>query len=48
MKKGEFALEKVVNLILILIAVLAIILFIYFLRDKINELDKVVLDLFGL
>lgn len=48
MKKGEFALSNVVSLLLVLLAVLAIFLFIYLLRDKIKELFDVMLGIFGL
>tara|TARA_Y100000034_G_C6635837_1_gene277782 strand:+ start:419 stop:565 length:147 start_codon:yes stop_codon:yes gene_type:complete len=47
MKKGEFALSNIVSMILILVATLAIFLFIYFLRDNIKELIEIVFEFLG-
>ena len=45
MRKGEFALSKIAGLILILLAALVLILFMYFLRDKITELVGTIKDI---
>jgi uncharacterized membrane protein len=44
-KKGDFALSKVASLLLVLIALFALILFIYFLRDKIKEVAETLLGI---
>ena len=47
MRKGEFALSNISSMLLILIATLIILLFIYFLRDNIKELLDVVFEFLG-
>ncbi|MBU2639183.1 MAG: hypothetical protein KKG75_00580 [Nanoarchaeota archaeon] len=48
MKKGEFALSNVAGLLLVLLAALVLILFIYLLRDKIKEMIDIMKSIFGL
>ena len=48
MKKGEFALSNIAGLLLILLAALVLILFIYLLRDKIKEMIDIIKSIFGL
>ena len=46
-KKGDFALSNTAGLLLILLAALTLILFIYFLRDKIGEILEILKSFFG-
>jgi hypothetical protein len=48
MKKGEFALSNVSGMLLILVSTLAIVMLIYFFKDKIYELKDIILGLFKL
>ena len=47
MKRGEFALSNVAGLLLILLAALVLILFIYFLKDKVQEVLGILKNIFG-
>ncbi len=47
-RKGEFALSKVVGLLLILLAVITLVLFVYFLRDKIKEVVEIIMNVIGI
>ena len=47
MKRGIFALSKIAELILILIALVLLIFLIYFLRDKIVEFVKIIFKALG-
>lgn len=46
MKKGKLVLDTTANLILILLAAVILVLFIYFLRDKIKEFLGVIFGVF--
>jgi len=47
-KKGDFALANVSAIILILLGLIALILFIYFGRDRMKEYLDVILNLLGI
>jgi hypothetical protein len=47
-RRGEFALSKVVGLLLILLAVITLVLFVYFLRDKIQEVVEIIMNVIGI
>ncbi len=44
MKKGKIVLDKVTNLILIFLAAIILVMFIYFLRDNINDFLEVIFN----
>jgi len=44
MRRGMFALSKTVEWILLILGLIALIFFIYLLRDRINEYVKVISD----
>jgi len=44
MKKGKLILSKIAHLILLLLAAIILVLFIYFLRDKIKEFFEVIFN----
>lgn len=48
LKKGNFALSNVTEMILILLALVVLILFVYFLRDKIKEAIDAMIQVLGL
>lgn len=44
MRRGVFALSKTTELILVLIALIILVFFIYFLRDRITDYVEIALD----
>ena len=47
MKKGMFALSKTAEMILILLALIVLVFFIYYLRDKVMEYVEFILGYFS-
>ena len=48
LRKGDFALGNVTGMILILLALIILILFVYFLRDKMKEAIDAIIQVLGL
>ncbi len=48
MRKGSFALSNVASMLLVLLTILALVLLVYFFRDKSTEIVKLVKELLGI
>jgi len=47
MKSGNFALSNIASMLLILLVIFALILLVYFFRDKSTEMVKLIKELLG-
>ncbi|MBS3157398.1 hypothetical protein J4442_04500 [Candidatus Woesearchaeota archaeon] len=47
MKRGNFALSNIASMLLILLVIFALILLVYFFRDKSTEMVKLIKELLG-